>query len=119
TARLVRLRPQSAEDIRRAKSAVVGASKPMDEARLELRGFLFKHMYRHPRALEVWDRARAAISCLFPTFMEDPALLPPEWTKLSAGAPERRRARIVADYIAGMTDRYALQEHRRLSERAT
>ncbi|HXY59230.1 MAG TPA: deoxyguanosinetriphosphate triphosphohydrolase [Methylocystis sp.] len=117
TARLALLSPQSAADVRRAPDAVVALSKPMDGAKRALKDFLFKRMYRHPRALEVWDRARAAISYLFPAFMEDLALLPPEWSRLSADAPERERARIVADYIAGMTDRYALQEHRRLSGR--
>jgi dGTPase len=63
----------------------------------------------------VWDRARDAISRLFPAFLENPALMPAEWTHLAAQAgPGAARAVVVADYVAGMTDRYALGEVRRL-----
>jgi dGTPase len=113
--RIARLDPQGVEDIRRAGAPVIAFSPAMATAQRELRGFLFERMYRHARALEVWERARAAISFLFPVFMNDPAFLPPEWAKLATYAPEEGSARVVCDYIAGMTDRYALGEYRRLT----
>jgi dGTPase len=113
---IARLDPGAVEDIRQAEAAVIAFSPPMAAAQRALKEFLFARMYRHARALEVWERARAAISFLFPAFMEDPALMPPEWAKLVIAEEAQRegRARIVADYIAGMTDRYALGEYRRL-----
>jgi len=117
-ARIERLAPQSVAEVRGAGEAVIALSASLAAAQRELKSFLFKHMYRHPKAMDVWERARAAISFLFPAFLDDPALMPPEWTKLAAGEGESARARIVCDYIAGMTDRYALGEHRRVKDGA-
>ena len=60
--------------------------------------------------MDVWERARDAISRLFPAFFDDPSLMPAEWAALAASAAGAERATVVADYIAGMTDRYALDE---------
>lgn len=79
-----------------------------------MKRFLFKNMYRHPRVIGVWEEARSAISFLFPALNADPSLMPPEWERLAAQGKEPR-AQVVADYIAGMTDRYALNEYRRLA----
>ena len=90
----------------------------MAEAEREVKAFLFQHMYRHAKVVGVWEQAREAISFLFPAFMADARLMPREWAELAATDALEARARVVADYIAGMTDRYALGEYRRLSGRA-
>ena len=114
--RLASAAPQSAEQARMAAIPLVGFSDPSARALAELKRFLFKNMYRHPRVLGVWEEARAAISFLFPALHAEPSLMPAEWARLAAEG-EDSPARVVADYIAGMTDRYALVEYRRLSGR--
>ena len=106
--------PQSAEEARRGAVPCVGFSQPSALALAELKRFLYKNMYRHPRVVGVWEEARAAISFLFPALYADPSLMPAEWARLAAEGQDPR-ALVVADYIAGMTDRYALGEYRKLS----
>ncbi len=113
-ARLERHAPQSPEAVRAAGEAMVALSPQMRAAERDLKRFLFDNMYRHARVMGVWDRARDAISRLFPAFMETPGGMPPEWATLAAGKADPARAVVVADYIAGMTDRYALGEVERL-----
>jgi dGTPase len=113
--RLRRLGPQSAAEARRAEEAMVAFSAEMSAAEHDLKRFLFANMYRHDEIMGVWSRARDAISRLFPAFLATPALMPSEWAQLAQQAePGAARAVVVADYIAGMTDRYALGEVRRL-----
>jgi dGTPase len=112
--RLARAAPGSAEAIRRAGEALVGFSPAMAETERAIKRFLFAHMYRHEKVLAVWGRAREVISRLFPAFFETPSLMPPEWAALALAQEGAGRALVVADYIAGMTDRYALSECRRL-----
>jgi dGTPase len=121
-ARLAALQPRTAEDIRRAERPVVAFSPAMAQAERGVKAFLFANMYRHPRIMTIREQACAAISWLFPAFLEQPGLMPAEWAALATASGEEARAaraaRVVADYIAGMTDRYALNEYRRLSGRA-
>lgn len=112
--RLARAKPASADEIRGAGAPLIGFSAQIVEADRAIKRFLFDNMYRHPRALDVWEQAREAISRLFPAFFDDPALMPAEWAALAASRSGADRATVVADYIAGMTDRYALGEYRRL-----
>ncbi len=112
--RIARLAPQTPVDVRGAGETLVGFSAPMAEAERAIKKFLFPNMYRHPKVMGVWEQARAAISRLFPAFYETPALMPPEWAAQAEARCGEERARVVADYIAGMTDRYALGECRRL-----
>ncbi|BDV39205.1 deoxyguanosinetriphosphate triphosphohydrolase-like protein [Methylocystis bryophila] len=114
TRRLAAAAPKSAEEARRAQTPLIGFSQSSAQALIELKRFLFKNMYRHPRVIGVWEEARSAISFLFPALNADPSLMPPEWERLAAQGKEPR-AQVVADYIAGMTDRYALNEYRRLA----
>ena len=114
TRRLKAAAPQSAAEVRAASAAMVAFSAPMLEADRAIKTFLFKNMYRHPRVVTVWEKARDVISRLFPAFFATPALLPEEWEALAVAVSDEARARIVADYIAGMTDRFALAEARRL-----
>ncbi len=122
--RLAALRPGSPAQIRLARRAVVAFSPPMVEWERALRGFLFERMYRHYRVNRETSKARRVVRDLFTLFMTEPSCLPTEWQEYlstsnassasNASSDQTRRARIVADYIAGMTDRYALLEHRRL-----
>jgi dGTPase len=79
-----------------------------------LKAFLFERMYRHERVLQVMQKAQVALSELFSAFMAEPALLPKDWVMQCGGSGDRATARAVCDYIAGMTDRYVLQEYRRI-----
>jgi dGTPase len=112
--RIARLAPVSADDVRRAGETLVGLSPPMAEAQREIKAFLFANMYRHEKVLGVWERARDAISRLFPAFFERPELMPAEWAAQAIPLQNADRAVVVADYIAGMTDRYALNEVKRV-----
>ena len=86
----------------------------MAEADRAIKGFLFPRVYRHPRVMRIRQDAAGVVGQLFARFMDDPALLPAEWSAGLDAGDEVRRARRVCDYIAGMTDRYALDEHARL-----
>jgi dGTPase len=105
---------KSVEDVRRAGVATIAFSPPMAEADRSIKAFLFPKMYRHEKVVGVWDRAEQVISRLFPVYFDDPAQMPPEWAELARVEESAARARHVADYIAGMTDRYALGEYRKL-----
>lgn len=97
------------EDVRSAP-AMIAYSAGMDELQRELKNFLRINLYRHYRVLRMSAKAKRIISDLFGIFMADSRLLPPQFQNLA----EHDRARAVADYIAGMTDRYAIREHRRI-----
>jgi dGTPase len=99
--------------LRRLGHPVVAFSEPMRAQVAAIRRFLFARMYRAPRVMEMRAEVTAVVQDLFATFLGDPALLPAEWQP-EAGASQGETARAVADYIAGMTDRFALQTHRRL-----
>ena len=101
--------PQSVGDVR-AAPPLVAFSAGMHELNRELKAFLRTHLYRHYRVMRMTAKARRIIGDLFQAFMDDPRLLPPQFNPQMESA----RARSVADYVAGMTDRYAIREHRRL-----
>ncbi len=108
---------RSADDIRAQAVPVVGFSAAAEATDKEIKAFLLQNMYRHPRIGRIRVEAAAVVDALFAAFLKDPALMPVEWSQAAANlrrddAP--RRARLVCDYIAGMTDRYALAEHARL-----
>ena len=113
--RVERFRPRSAQDVRALDCPLVAFSEPMQRQTRGLREFLFERMYRNPRVTGDTDHARGVVRALFGWFMEDPATrLPPGWREKLDGKFTARTARTVADYIAGMTDRFALDEHRRI-----
>jgi len=115
--RLAGVAPASPETVRAAGRPVVAFSDAMVDDLREVRGFLFERMYRHWRVLRMRRKATGVVSDLFAIYMETPRLLPADWSAVCAHAvSETARARIVADYIAGMTDRFALQEHRQLTD---
>ena len=112
--RIGSLQPASVADIRSAGAAVVAFSEPTREADAGIKGFLFPHMYRHPRVMRIRRDAEAILRDLFARFLAEPSAMPDEWSRDLEGIGDARLARRVADYIAGMTDGYALVEHRRL-----
>jgi len=111
--RLADAAPRHADDVRRAGRTMICFSDRLNEADTSIKRFLYANMYRHPKVMEVRREADGVVRDLFARFMTEPGAMPEEW---QAGLPqdEPRLARRVADYIAGMTDRYALLEHRRL-----
>ena len=113
--RLADLSPQGVEDIRAAGRAVVAFSESMRQNDRVLRDFLFARMYRHYLVNRQTLKARRVVSELFRLYMDQPNILPAEWRRRAEAAETPTlRARIVADYIAGMTDRYALEAHRKV-----
>ena len=113
-ARLADLAPQTASDIRRAGRPWCGF-RPIVWRDLQDPRFLFHRMYRAPSVVDMRSQVTQVVNELFPLFMERSELLPKQWRKDVAEAKgETALARIVADYIAGMTDRFAIQEHARL-----
>ena len=112
--RIKALGPASADAIRGHDQPVASFSTEMQGNDRALKTFLFENMYRHYKLNRMTSKARRLVRNLFRLFVEEPGCLPTEWRR-RAGAPgSRETARVVADYIAGMTDRFAVDEHRRL-----
>ncbi len=113
--RLEALAPDDPEAIRLAGTPMAQPSAQEQEDERRLRDFLFERMYRHYRINRETSKARRLVADLFNLFMAEPNCLPTPWQEvLGTASDDARRARHVADYIAGMTDRYAMLEHRRL-----
>jgi dGTPase len=112
-ARLRALAPGSADDVRHAKQPVGGFSPAMAETDRAIKGFLYPRMYRHSRIMRIMGDAEGLVCALFERYVEQPDDMPAEWAQLAEG-DEAARLRHIADFIAGMTDRYALVEHARL-----
>ena len=115
-ARLARAEPADAQAVRELGAPVVDFSAPMKAELRQLRDFLFHKMYRAPSVMDQRAHVTRVVEDLFSLFMNRPELLPGEWRAdiEAAGGEEPALARVVADYVAGMTDRFALQEHTRL-----
>jgi dGTPase len=113
---------RSIEDVRAAGRALVGLSPSLADAEADIKNFLSARMYRHPSVMRVREKADEIVRRLFDAFFADPSGMPTEWAlaakRAETAAGETGRARAVADYIAGMTDRYALAEHRRIFDDA-
>jgi dGTPase len=112
--KLEALKPGSADDVRQAAAAVAGFSPGIGEADREIKKFLTARMYRHPLVMRVMNQAAGVLRDLFARYSAHPGDLPPEWREGLNDRPEPMRARRIADFIAGMTDRFALAEHARL-----
>lgn len=116
--RLEQVKPQSPDDIRNAGIQIVAFSPQMYEEVQVLRKFLYNRMYRHFTINRIWLKVERIVGDLFEAFHKNYQLFPDNWQRRVEEAEavdnERARARIVADYIAGMTDRYAIREHERL-----
>ena len=104
----------SPEDVRMLETALVAFSRDMVEDLSALRAFLMERMYRHWRVNRTRSQARRMLGEMFQLFLVEPDVLPAEWYARTEGRDDAGRARVVCDYIAGMTDRYAIEEHRKL-----
>ena len=106
--------PRSADDIRRLDHPVAAFSAAMAANDAALKAFLFTNMYRHYKLNRMTSKARRVVRDLFALLIAEPECLPTEWRVKAAKPNTEATAQLVGDYIAGMTDRYALDEHRRL-----
>ncbi len=115
--RIAALAPTDAAAIRNHAAPVVAFSPAFAEANRAIKEFLYAHMYRHWRQARMHHKARRTTGELFAILHANPNLLPGDWGKRAGeGADSKRTAAVVADYIAGMTDRYAMDEHMRLTD---
>jgi dGTPase len=115
-AKLDALAPASIEDIRAQQDAIVVLSDDVYEKHMSLKKFLSTHLYRHEKVRVMTDKAKLMIVDLFERYMSDPGQMPAEFSSRATAtdAGEAGKARVVADYVAGMTDRFAIAEHDRL-----
>jgi len=114
-AELATLDPKTPADIRGAGRPIIRFSTPLFEDLKIIRAFLFQRMYRAPAVIEMRREVTAVIHDLFPHFMAHPHELPKQWRKdVEEVTDETALARLVSDYISGMTDRFALQTHARI-----
>ena len=113
-ARLRELAPRSADDVRHAAHPVGAFSPAMAEADRAIKGFLYPRMYRHDRIMRIMGDAEGLVCALFARYLDRPDDMPAEWAQVVDGGDAAARSRHIADFIAGMTDRYALMEHARL-----
>jgi len=113
-ARLRALAPRSADDVRHAAHPVGAFSPAMGEADRAIKGFLYPRMYRHDRIMRIMGDAERLVCALFARYRDRPDDMPAEWAQIVDSGDAAARSRHIADFIAGMTDRYALMEHARL-----
>lgn len=115
---LLELRPDSVDEIRNAGAAVLRFSDRFSQQESELKAFLFKYLYRHPTLMDRMSTAEAVVKDLFTAYLKSIEEIPLRWRQQfvqgTDGTDESKTARMVSDYIAGMTDVFADQEHARL-----
>jgi dGTPase len=107
--------PASIDDVREGANPLVAMSDVMYAQHAGLKRFLHKHLYSHEQKLEMTKKVQAMIQDLFTVYMDDIGRMPPQFTAAAGGVAAAERARVVADYIAGMTDRYAIAAHETLT----
>ena len=114
--RLGEAKPASAEAVRRCGRQLIGLSSTAAEAERAVKSFLWSGMYRHPRVMRVMGEAEGLVSDLFGHYTRQPRDLPPEWQQVSGegAGSDADQARRIGNFIAGMTDRFAITEHSRL-----
>ena len=117
TSNIAALKPGSADDVHRAGRPIVTFSAEMTAAEKVLKEFLYKNLYRHPNVMRVRADAEKVVRDLFDAYFADPAIMPEGWREVLVQAEDHVKARHVCDFLAGMTDTYALKEHRRLFDR--
>jgi dGTPase len=113
-ARVVASDVASADDVRALDRALVAFSPVVAEGLARLRAFLHERMYRHWRVNRTRSQARRILAEMFELFLAEPDVLPGDWFDKLGGLDRTGAARVICDYIAGMTDRFAIEEHRRL-----
>ena len=105
---------ETVDDIRHLGKPLVAFSPEMQEQNAQLKAFLMEHMYRHFKVNRMASKARRVVTDLFTFFTTEPECLPSHWRKIAGPPKSARTATIVADFIAGMTDRFALDEYQRV-----
>ncbi|MCE2964486.1 MAG: deoxyguanosinetriphosphate triphosphohydrolase [Alphaproteobacteria bacterium] len=113
-ANLAALNPQNAADVRGCGKPIAAFSEPMNSALHQLKAFLMQRMYRHYRVNIMSSKAARVVTDLFTLLLAEPQCLPTEWQQKLRDGDAQYNARQIANYIAGMTDRYAQKEHQRL-----
>ena len=120
---LLKAAPASIEEVRATTEPLLGFSEPVVAGQLQLKQFLMQRLYRHYKVMRMTRKAAKVVRTLFEAFFEEPRLMPPDHSAASQQAESaegvRGRARAVADYIAGMTDRFAIGEYDRLGDPGT
>ncbi|MGD9639154.1 MAG: deoxyguanosinetriphosphate triphosphohydrolase [Alphaproteobacteria bacterium] len=111
--------PKSSEEVRNLKSPVVSFSENMQKNDKELKNFLFPHMYRHYKVMRMTNKAKKALKDLFNLFLSEPRLLPQEWQKRTRKNENNVNAEVVCDYLARMTDAFAIEEYSKLFDLKT
>jgi dGTPase len=112
--RLEIARPKSADDVRRYGGPLIAFAEDVAKAEADIKAFLKQHMYRHARVMRIMGEAERIVCDLFEHYQSTPKELPPEWLDGAEGESDAARARRIGNFIAGMTDRFALIEHQRL-----
>jgi dGTPase len=112
--RLQIAQPRSVEDVRRHSESLIAFAPPVGQAEAEIKAFLKLRMYRHARVMRVMGDAETIVSDLFARYQSAPGDLPAEWLAQKSFESDTDRSRRIGNFIAGMTDRYALTEHQRL-----
>jgi len=107
-------KPESADDVRGLSRPLVAFSEELETRQRVLRAFLYERMYKHYMVNRMRSQAKRILKDLFDVFLREPETLPPPWRQDAEQAPPERRARIIVDYVSGMTDTFAIEEHRRL-----
>ena len=115
-ARLAKLDPAGPDAIRRSKTRAVSMSAAMEDANRAIKDFLHTRMYRHWRVSRMGRKARLLTEDMFRILHTEPTLLPDGWRARAGEGGSQRAAIVVCDYVAGMTDRFAMDEHRRLTD---
>ena len=113
-ARAKKHKPDSAADVRAMDVPLVAFSSELEQKQQALRAFLYEKMYKHYKVNRMRSQAKRILKDLFDLFLAEPETLPPPWRMDAEQVKGARRARLVCDYIAGMTDNFAIDEHRRL-----
>lgn len=111
---LASVKPQSAQDVRQQNRTMIAFPPAMADEEATIKAFLYQHMYRHKRVMRVMGEAEQILFDLFARYQKSPGELPPEWLVGADADDEADRARRIGNFIAGMTDRFALTEHQRL-----
>jgi dGTPase len=112
--RLEAAQPKSVDDVRSHGGVLIAFPPEVAQAEAEIKSFLTQRMYRHPRVMAVMNDAEQILSDLFARYQEAPAVLPAEWRPPDGKDTATERARRIGNFIAGMTDRFAITEHQRL-----
>ncbi|GAA5105334.1 deoxyguanosinetriphosphate triphosphohydrolase [Bartonella jaculi] len=115
---LTHIKPTSIEDVHHAGQSIVTFSPTMAVHEKELKGFLFKNLYYHDQVLSRRNKAKYIVQKLFDYYYKNPNVMPENWHSKTAHLTDQELARLIADFLSGMTDHYALREYQRLFDDA-